>query len=187
VRRDAGVTSALVARLLLTVTALGGMGALTGGCGQSATVRHLTPTQPSRPLPATVNGVPVMALARQALNESKAWSVTDPKDVRVVVSSQAAMEHLLGYNYGSTTPAYVVSLQGPFHCGPSCVGSGVGTANEAVTAEPSTSVPTSYMTLNLPIPLTSTGGGGLSVGRIDPDLSRLGHVYDLDPYVVSLG
>jgi len=178
------VTSAV--RLLFAVTVLGVV-ALTDGCGQTATVRHMAPTEPSRPLPTTINGVPLAALARQALVESKTWSVTDPKDVRVVVSSQVGLEHLLGYNYGSTTPAYVVSLQGAFHCGPpSCAPSGISGANKAATTDPPGSVPTSYMTLNLPIPLTSTGGGGLSVGRTDPNLSQLGHVYDLGPYVESL-
>jgi len=95
VRQEAGVTSAV--RLLFAVTVLGVV-ALTDGCGQTATVRHMAPTEPSRPLPTTINGVPLAALARQALVESKTWSVTDPKDVRVVVSSQAGMEHLLGYN-----------------------------------------------------------------------------------------
>jgi hypothetical protein len=178
------VTSAV--RLLFAVTVLGVV-ALTDGCGQTATVRHMAPTEPSRPLPTTVNGVPLAALARQALVESKTWSVTDPKDVRVVVSSQAGMEHLLGNNYGSTTPAYVISLQGPFRCGPSCGAAGVGSAAKAATTVPPRSVPSSYMTLDLPIPFTLTGGGSLSVGRINPDLSQLGHVYDLGPYVVSQG
>jgi len=184
VRQGADVTSVVRLPIALAVV---GVVALTGGCGQTATVRHVIPTQPSRPPPTTVNGVPLAALARQALNASKAWSVTDPKNARVVVSSEAGIEHLLGYNYGSTAPAYVVSLQGPFHCGPpSCVTSGGGSAIKAATTDTPRSVPTSYMTLDLPIPLTSTGGGGLSVGRTDPNLSQLGHVYDLGPYVVAL-
>ena len=182
-RRNASMTS--LGRLPFALAVVGTM-ALAGGCGQTATVRQVTPTQPSRPLPATVNGVPLAALARQALNESRAWSVTDPKHVRVVVSSQAGIEHLLGYNYGSTTPAYVVSLKGRFHCElPSCAPSGLSGASKPATTDPR-SVPISYMTLEVPIPLTSTGGGELSVGRIDPNLSQLGHVYGLGPYVVSL-
>jgi hypothetical protein len=175
-----------VMRLLISLAVVGVV-ALIGGCGQTATVRQVAPTQPSRRLPATVNGVPLAALARQALNESKMWSVADPKDARVVVSSQAGIEHLLGYNYGSTTPAYVVSLKGRFHCElPSCAPSGLSGASKPATTDPPRSVPISYMTLEVPIPLTSTGGGELSVGRTDPNLSQLGHVYGLGPYVVSL-
>jgi hypothetical protein len=175
-----------VIRLLIALAVVGAV-ALIGGCGQTATVRQVAPTQPSRPLPATVNGVPLAALARQALNESKMWSVADPKAVLVVVSSQAGIEHLLGYNYGSTTPAYVVSLKGRFRCElPSCAPSGLPVARKPATTDPPRPVPVSYMTLQVPIPLTSKGGGELSVGRIDPNLSQLGHVHSLGPYVASL-
>ena len=185
-RRNASMTS--LGRLPFALAVVGTM-ALAGGCGQTATVRQVTPTQPSRPLPATVNGVPLAALARQALNASRAWSVTDPKNARVVVSSQAGIENLLGYNYGSITPAYIVSMRGRFYCAPpSCAPSHpyVGGASDAPTTDLPRPVPNGYMTLDLPIPLTAMGGGGLSVGRIDPNLSKLGHVYDLRPYLVSL-
>ena len=49
-----------------------------------------------------------------------------------------------------------------------------------------TVVPASSMALTVPTAAEPGSGVSLSIGRIDPRLSKLGHVYNLQPYVDSL-
>jgi hypothetical protein len=172
-------------RRVQVVVSIGIVALLAAACSHSATqpkqeakpaVRSI-----SQPLPAVVNGVPLLELAKHALGASEAYSVSKPVNVRVVVISQAALYSQVPVAGGATGSEYVVLLQGRFTCG-SC-----GTANpiSATTTDP-TSVRVSPMVLQLPIPLTSRATTGVAVGVGTPDMTKLGHVYDLNPYIRSL-
>jgi hypothetical protein len=133
-----------------------------------------------RPLPAVVNGVPLLALARHALGAAKGYSVSKPIHVQAVVSTQADLYKQVSITGGSGSKEYVVVLQGRFNCG-YC---GTAAAVPTTTIDPAT-IPTSTMVLQVPDPIVA-GTIGLYVGVRNPDLTRLGRVYDLDPYIKSL-
>jgi hypothetical protein len=157
----------------------------TAGCGQSTSAgkSQIEPvvTTASRPLPAVVNGVPLLALAKHALGATEAYSVSNPMNVRAVVSTQAALYEQFPAAGGTPGPEYVVVLQGHFSCG--ACGTAVA-ATSTTTTNPST-VPVTTMVLELPVPI-SEATNGVAVGVGTPDLSKLGHAYDLDPYIKSL-
>lgn len=158
------------------------------GCGSNIPIAsNGAATTTTDSLPAIVGGVPMAALARQALTEATIWSDPRPTHVRAVVSTQEGLESVLGYSYGATAPVFIVALEGRLVCSPSC---GISApALPGVTTTPTTTpVPISFMAFTFPLPRAhGSGGGSLSVTRIDPDLSKLGHVYDLQPYVNALG
>ena len=158
---------------------------LAAACSQSATQPKpkAKPTiiSVSQPLPAVVNGVPLLDLAKHALGAAEAYSVSKPVNVRAVITTQAALYAQVPAAGGATGPEYVVLLQGRFSCG-SC---GTATPTSTTTTDPS-SVPVSPMVLQLPIPLTSGATTGVAVGVGTPDMAKLGQVYDLDPYIKSL-
>ena len=68
---------------------------LAAACSQSATELNPkakpTVTRVNQPLPAMVNGVPLLDLAKHALGAAEAYSVSKPVNVRVVVTTQAAL------------------------------------------------------------------------------------------------
>lgn len=134
----------------------------------------------SQALPAVVNGVPLLDLAKHALGAAEAYSVSKPVDVRAVVSTEAALKAQLRVAGGANEPEYVVVLRGRFTCG-YC---GTAMAASTTTTDPS-SVPISTMVLELPMPLTSATTG-IAVGVGSPNVAKLGPVYDLDPYIKSL-
>jgi hypothetical protein len=134
----------------------------------------------SQALPAVVNGVPLLDLAKHALGAAEAFSVSKPLGVRAVVTTQAALFAQVPAAGGAIGPEYVVVLQGRFSCG-YC---GTAVPTSTTTTDPST-VHISTMVLELSVPLTS-GTTGLAVGVGTPDLSKLGHISNLDPYIESL-
>jgi hypothetical protein len=134
----------------------------------------------SQPLPAVVNGVPLLDLAKHALGAAEAYSVSKPDDVRAVVTTQAALYAQVRSGGGANDPEYVVVLRGRFTCG-YC---GTAISGSTTTTDPS-SVPISTMVLELPVPLTSATTG-VAVGVGSPNVAKLGRVYALDPYIKSL-
>jgi hypothetical protein len=137
-------------------------------------------------LPPVVDGVPLARLAAHALAEARAWSDGHPTSVRVVRASIAGLEQISGYHrtYGSSVPSYVIALDGHFYCAPPrCEASVPAGPPPPIEPTDPTTVPLSFMTFTIPV--TGPADGSLSVGRIDPDLAKLGHVYDLQPYVLA--
>jgi hypothetical protein len=133
-------------------------------------------------LPAVVNGVPLLALARHAVGAAEGYAVSQPAQVRAVVSTEAALWDLASRHGGSPSSVYIVTLRGRFDCG--ACGTAMTPAAPPTTTVPRT-VPVATMVLEIPMPISqSTNAVYVGVGH--PDLSKLGHVYDLDPYVRSL-
>ncbi len=165
------------------VVSVGIVALLPAACSQSASEPNPkakpTVNSVSRPLPAVVNGVPLLDLAKHALGAAEAYSVSKPANVRAVVTTQAALYAQVPAAVGATGPEYVVTLRGRFTCG-SC---GTATPTSTTTTDPS-SVEISTMVLELPISLTGTTGVAVGVGT--PDMAMLGSVYNLDPYMRSL-
>lgn len=174
-----------IRRLVETALAIGCVAALTVGCSQSvsgATLRAKpTSKAQSRSLPASVNGIPLLDLAKRALGAAEAYSVSNPLNVRAVVTTQAALYALVPTSGGATEPEYVVTLRGRFSCG-SC---GTAMHTSTTTTNP-LSVRVSTMVLQLSIPLAPGATAGVAVGVGTPALGKLGHTYDLDPYIKSL-
>jgi hypothetical protein len=173
-----------VRRRIETALAGGCLIVLAASCGQTASdtaspVRHAQKSHATL-LPAVVNGVPLLDLAKHALGAAEAYSVSKPIHVRAVVTTQSALYAQVPTEGGSTTPEYVVALNGPFSCG-SC-----GTALSGSSTTVASTVAVSTMVLQLPIPLAPGATTGIAVGVGSPLLAKLGHVYDLDPYVKSL-
>jgi hypothetical protein len=181
-------TMALIATATLTgvtVTACRSTTTTSQTMTTTTITRRTTPALAATP-PAIVDGVPMAVLARQAVNEARAWSDPRPSHVRVVVSTQAGLESVLGYSYGATVPVFVVALQGRLFCGPSCDISDPALLGRSTPTTMLSVVPIAYMAFTVPVWATPGSGGSLSVGRIDPDLSKLGQVYNLQPYVDGL-
>jgi hypothetical protein len=185
------VTVKMVKRIGITVV-LGSVALLAVGCGRSAAVtgslRNAPVTTTTRPLPAVVDGVPVLALAKQALSASRAWNVSHPQNVRVVMTTQTQIWKVQGFNYssqiaGSQIPAYFVALQGRFFCGSSCLASNP-LGSTVSTLKPS-KIPISYMVLEV-FPGGPLTASGLSVSPKNPDLIGLGTVHNLNSYMASL-
>jgi hypothetical protein len=168
-----------------TALAVGSLAFLAVGCNQTA-VDSKPQVKPdfkaqSRPLPAIVNGVPMLDLAKHALGAAEAYGVTKPFHVQAVITTEAALRAQFSVGRGATEPEYVVTLDGRFSCG-YC---GTAIPPSTTTTDPS-AVRISTMVLELPIPLPSGATTGVAVGVGTPDLAKLGHIYDLDPYVKSL-
>jgi len=172
-------------RQVQVVVAIGIVAVLAAACSQSTsapkpkprpTVRSL-----SQPLPAVVDGVPLLDLAKHALGTAEAYSVTKPVSVQIVVTTQSALYAQVPASGGDTGPEYVVMLRGRFTCG-SC---GTATRFSTTTTDPS-STEVSTMVLQLPVPLASGATTGVAVGVGTPDMAKLGTVYNLDPYIRSL-
>ncbi len=185
------MTVKMVKRIGITAV-LGSVSLLAVGCGRSAAVRgplRNAPVTTTRPLQVAVDGVPVLALAKQALGASRAWNVSHPQNVRVVMTTQTHIWKVQGFNYssqisGSHISAYFVALQGRFFCGGTC-GASNPSGSTVSTMTPS-KIPISYMVLEVPIPGGPQSASGLSVSSKNPDLTGLGTVHNLDPYVASL-
>ena len=129
-------------------------------------------------VPPTVNGVPLAALAKEALQTVTALSDPRPTNVQVVLSTEARIANQM-HSYGPAVPAYVVAMDGEFRCGPSC-----GVLEPGVS-EPGSQTAVRYIVFTDPLPFKPGSGGSLYAGDIRPDLSVLGHVYDLQPYIAS--
>ena len=135
----------------------------------------------SQPLPALVDGLPLLDLAKHALGASEAYSVFKPVSVRAVLTTQTALYAQVPASGGGTGPEYVVTLRGRFNS------KSFATAEPAsTTATDPLSVQVTTMVLELPIPLTSGSTTGVAVGVGTPDMAKLADVYDLDPYIRSL-
>jgi hypothetical protein len=161
-----------------------------GGCGGRGVARYgfggpATPvtTTTTETLPPTVDGIPFLTLAKDAVGEAEAYSVNKPQDVRMVLTTAATLCHLMkGMGTGCTDASeYLISLRGRFTCGMSC-----GQDVPANVTTTSTSPP-HITTMYLAEPASHSAGilGG-AFGVAGPNLSTLGHVYDLDPYVKAL-
>jgi hypothetical protein len=148
-----------------------------------STPKHKVIAKSSQPLPSKVDGVPLLDLAKRALGAAEGYSVSKPTDVRVVVSTQAALYGLVSQPGGSTVPEYIIKMQGRFTCG-SC-GTSDATAGGRATTTTHRTVRVSTMVLEVPLS-NSSGTTGLYVGLGDPDLTKMGRVYNLDPYIASL-
>jgi hypothetical protein len=155
--------------------------ASTSASAAKSSPRHKGTAKSSQPLPPIVNGVPLLDLAKHALGAAEAYGVSKPLNVRAVITTQAALYAQVPVAGGATEPEYVVSLRGRFSCG-YC---GTAIPTSTTTTDPST-VRISTMVLQLPIPLASGATTGVAVGVGTPDLAKLGHIYDLDPYIKSL-
>jgi len=158
-------------------------------CSQTAkgSSNHLAPvsTIVRHPLPPVVEGVPLLALANEAVGAARAYSVKVPQDVQAVVSTQTALYRLIPEAGVSTSPEYDVSQRGRFYC-PSGCGISPGGAGEVVTSTTAPhTVPIETMVLEIPVG-SGTAPNGMFLGVLTPDLSKLGRVYNLDPYVRSL-
>jgi hypothetical protein len=157
-------------------------------CNQSASASkpQAKPTvrKVSRALPAVLNGVPLLGLAKHALGAAEAYSVSKPFNVRAVITTQAALYAQVPTAGGSTDPEYVVTLRGRFTCGACGISTATLVPVSTTTTDP-LSVHVSTMVLQLPLPLT-TGTNGIAVGVGTPNMAKLGKVYDLDPYIKSL-
>jgi len=132
-------------------------------------------------LPAVVHGVPLLGLAKSARGAAEAYAVSKPLDVRAVVTTQAVLYAQVPTAGGSTEPEYLVTLGGRFSCG-YC---GTAMPTSTTTIDPA-AVPISTMVLQLPIPYAHGTTTGVAVGLGSPKLAKLGHTYDLDPYIKSL-
>jgi hypothetical protein len=149
------------------------------GCSRSlprsastTSARSTTPTRESTKeiaLPPVVDGVPVLSLAKRALQESTEWGVQDPTDVRAILSGDV----------------YVVALRGRFFCSPPRCSTSAPVSETLVTPR-SGPVGVSYMKFSVQIPSRPPASMSLSVGRFNADLARLGRVYDLQAYVTRL-
>lgn len=139
----------------------------------------------SRPLPPVVNGVPLLDLAKHALGAAEGYSVKKPTQVRVVIATEAALSlQLAGQSGGSTSPQYLITLQGRFTPVGGDTTVAVSPGASTTTTAPRT-VPLTTMVLLVPM-ANGEGTSGIGVGVGDPNLATLGRVYDLDPYVKSL-
>jgi hypothetical protein len=177
-------------RIVGLVTVLAVAGVVAGGCGGQGVPRYgfggpaiRVTTTTTEPLSTTVNGIPLMALAQDALGAAAGYSVNRAEDVRMVLTTAARLCHLMKDEGGTCTdtPEYLISLRGGFACGMSC-GQDVGTN----TTTASTSPPGST-TMYVAVPtFDSDEVLGEAVGVAGPNLSTLGRVYDLDPYVKAL-
>lgn len=175
-----------ILKRVVLMASVAGLTSLAAACGPSVVAGHFrtnseAPT--TRPLPDVVDGVPLLALAKKALGAAEAYGVPAPADVRAVRSTEAAVARSMPTLGGTGHPGsfYFVTLRGHFTCG-SC---GTSTAGlDPTTTVRLSGVPISTMVLEVQI-----GGAtnGVAVGVGDPDLSDLGRIYDLDPYVASLG
>jgi hypothetical protein len=174
------VTSS-VRRRFATALAIGCL-AFMVGCSQavSGTIRQRehTPNARTGPLPASVNGVPLLDLAKRALGAAEAYSVPNPLNVRAVVTTQASLYAQAAATGGTTKPEYVVTLRGRFSCG-YC---GTAMPTSTTTTDRST-VRVTTMVLQLPVPFAPGATTGVAVGVGTPVLVKLGHIYDLDPYI----
>jgi hypothetical protein len=148
-----------------------------------STLKHNVIAKSSQPLPPIVDGVPLLDLAKHALGAAEGYSVSKPTHVRVVVSTQAALYRLVSQSGGSIAPEYIIKIQGRFNCG-SC-GTSDATVGGRTTTTAHGTARVSTMVLEVPMS-NSSGATGLAVGLGDPDLTKMGKVYDLDPYIGSL-
>lgn len=82
-------------RRVLIAIAVGSVAVLAVACGQPASHprQQVKPTvgKVNQALPAVVNGVPLLDLAKHALGAAEAYSVSKPVAVRAVISTQAAL------------------------------------------------------------------------------------------------
>ena len=167
--------------------AVGGVAVLAAACGQSASQSRQLDNPPAgnANLPAVVNGVPLLDLAKHALGAAEAYSVSKPVDVRAVVTTQAALYAQVPVAGGAAGPEYVVVLRGRFTCG-ACGTLTTTTLPISTTTTGPSSVPVSTMVLELPLPLVSGTTAGIAVGVGTPNMAKLGRTYELDPYIKSL-
>ena len=170
-------------RRVVTGLTVGGLAFLVVGCSQtvSDTKAQAKPhfRAQNRPLPALVNGVPMLDLAKHALGAAEAYGVSKPFNVQAVVTTGSALYAQFQATGGATVAEYVITLRGRFSA---CCGTAIPASTTTTDAS---SVRISTMVLELPIPLTN-GTTGIAVGVGTPDMTKLGQVYDLDPYIKSL-
>jgi hypothetical protein len=169
--------------------AVGCVALLAAACTQSTSSPkpQATPTirKVDQRLPAAVNGVPLLDLAKHALGAAEAYSVSKPVGVQAVVTTQAALYSQVAAAGGATEPEYVVLLRGRFTCGACGTSTGTPAPTSTTTTDPST-VHVSTMVLQLPLRPTEGATTGIAVGVGTPTMAKLGRVYDLDPYIRSL-
>lgn len=169
--------------------AVGSVALLAVACSQPASEpkSQAKPTvrKVNQALPAVVNGVPLLDLAKHALGAAEAYSVSKPVGVRAVVTTQVALYAEVPAAGGATRLEYVVVLQGRFSCG-ACGTSTATTAPTSTTTTDPSSVRLSTMVMQLPLPLEGGATTGVAVGVGAPNMAKLGQVYDLDPYIKSL-
>jgi len=178
-------------RRIRVVRVAGALALLAAACNQTTTVPEWQARVPAigdgRALPAVVDGVPLLDLAKHAIGAADAYGVTTPVQVRAVVTTQAALAALVGTGGDGTGPEYVIELQGRFSCG-SCDTTGATASPPSVATTTTTPAPVPVTSMVLEVPVQSGGGSttGIAVGVGGPKLAALGRAYDLDPYVMSL-
>jgi len=156
--------------------------------GSTASAQIAAPTW-TTVLPDVVDGIPLRELADQARAIAAGWSELHPWNMRAAMGN-AYLAHSLEdvdgmtYHYGSTTPAYVVALDGRFTCQPpACAGSepsrGVQTCQPTTTTSPS---PVPISTMVFTVDIGAVGDRVLIVMNHEADMTGLGRVYPLDGY-----
>ena len=179
--REAARMTLSVRRRVESALGIGCLAFVTVGCSPTTSGSKPPVRQTPNALRASVNGVPLLDLAKRALGAAEAYSVSKPTNVRAVVTTQAALYEQVPVAGGAAKPEIAVTLRGRFSCG-YC-----GTAMPTSTASTDLStVHISTMVLQLPIPLVPGATTGVAVGVGTPALAKLGHIYDLDPYIASL-
>lgn len=178
-----------------TCVMLGALG-LVAGCSTTArpttavqAVASSSTTSPPHRAADVVDGIPLRRLANLARAEAATWSEAHPFRMRVALGSDRAANVLMGrdgmtYNYGDTSHAYVVALDGHFACNPPKCAAAVPAVPANLTpasTETTEPIPVSTMVLTFD-PRTLAPDGGLRVVAHEVDLSQLGKVYSLDPY-----
>jgi hypothetical protein len=181
------VKSSSVLRQVQFALAVAGVALLAAACDQPPSQSSLHPPvqKTDQSLPALVNGVPLLELAKHALGAAEAYAVSKPVNVEAVVTTQAALYAQVPTAGGAAGPEYVVVLQGRFACG-ACGTSSATTQPISTTTTRPSPVPVSTMVLELPLPLVSGATTGIAVGVGTPNMAKLGRTYDLDPYIKSL-
>ena len=165
----------VIATTIFTMTA-------TATSAEKSAPKHEVTARSSKRPPPVVDGVPLLALAKHALGAAEEYSVSKPSDVRVVVATHSVLSKPGSQSVDPIVPEYIITLQGRFTCG-FC-----DTAE--VPTRTTTLMRIAISTMEIEVPKSNLSATiGLYVGVTglgDPDLSKMGRVYDLDPYIASL-
>ena len=175
------------------------------GCGSSQAVRSTgagataattnepaaesTTTAVPMPVALAVNGVPAARFLAIARATSRAYLERHPWNIRVAIGSDRGAHALadrggMTYNYGSTTPVWVLAFDGRFRCDANCRNSVSIPAfpRTAQTTSTTAAHPTPVSTIVLTLHLGTLQEDG-NFGWIDHPvmMKTLGKVWQLTP------
>ena len=141
-------------------------------------------------LPPVIDGVPVQRLGRQALATAKGWADPSPTDVRVVLTTWGQYTRWAEDTSqrvptrGAADPVYVVALTGHFACRPPACSVAIPAPGTATPAPGPDTL--SYMSFTVAVPGSPSAGSDLLVTHRKHDLTKLGHVINLQPYIDAI-